>query len=461
MASAIILLPFYIYYLPTDVYGALSLYLAFSLFVQILVTYSFDSSAYLHYHDFKNDPEKLSSFISSVFVFMLCIGGIVGVVLVPLGDLLFRLIWNDSKISFYPYGIMSVIIGIFQALNKVYNSILQSTERRTMYLWSNLLYFILVGVLTVLGLYIFPATLHGPIGGRLIAGLAIACWTLYRVFNEFGYQFNYSILQSTFSFNHYTFLHQIEQWFIGYFDRFLLLFFLPISTIGMYDFAIKCLIVIEFIMNSLHNSFYPKVVSTVTSQTTKGSTPELNRYYYGLVGIVMISVSSGILLLPIAIDLFKSNNGYQEAIPYLPYLAIIYLLKPIRYYFAVPYGILKFTKPLPIISFFISVIKIGIMLLLVRKYGVYGIVASTMISSIIEIWLLKYVLVEKFHFQYNPFKMIVAPAVLFGLVLLLEPFIEQTFTLMVHFIYLIVTGLFLLWVYRNELKLFKVPKLFQ
>ena len=79
MASALILLPFYIQYLSTEVYGALQIYLAFSLLVQILVTFSFDTSVYIHYHEFKNDPKKLSVFISSAFVFMLLIGAVISV----------------------------------------------------------------------------------------------------------------------------------------------------------------------------------------------------------------------------------------------------------------------------------------------------------------------------------------------------------------------------------------------
>jgi O-antigen/teichoic acid export membrane protein len=460
MASAIILLPFYVYYLPTDIYGVLSLYLAFSLFVQILVTYSFDSSAYIHYHDFKHDKEKLSAFVSSIFLFMLIIGASVGLVLTVLGDLFFNMILDNPKISFYPFGIMSVFIGIFQAINKVYNSILQSSEKQLMYLWSNLFYLVLVGGMTIAGLYWFPETLIGPIGGRLVAGIIIAAWTLYRVFKQFGYRFSYTLLKSTFGFNHYTFIHQVQQWGIAYFDRFLLLFFLPLSAIGVYDFAIKCLIAIEFIMNSLHTSFYPKVVSTITAQTSKGSTPELNRYYYGLVAMVMIAVSASILALPVVIDIFKSEKGYQEAVQYFPYIAITYLLKAIRYYFAIPYGVLKYTKPLPVISFFITVLKIGLMLLLVREYGVYGIVASTLISSVIEIWLLKYVLTEKFNFQFNLFKMVLAPAMLLISVLLIEPFAAQNFKLLIHFFYVFVAGAFLMWGYRNELKLFKIPKIF-
>lgn len=457
MASAILLLPFYVQYLPTSVYGALSLYLAFSLFVQIVVAYSFDSSTYIHYHEFKHDFKKLSSFLSSAFVFMLLIAACVGLGLILLGDLMFDLIFDDPKISFFPFGLMAVGTGIFQALFKVYSNILQSRERPLLFLRSNLLLFALIAALTISGLHFFPGTLIGPIGGRLLAGLVVAVWSLYRIFNEFGVHFNFPLLRSTFGYSHYTFIHQIEQWVINYFDRFLILS-LSISAVGIYDFAIKCLIVIEFITASLHNSFYPKVVSTITAQASKSSTPELNRYYYGLTAIIMISVSVAIFSLPFLIYFLESKQGYLEAVQYFPYIAIIYLVKSVRFYFAVPYGILKYTKPLPIISFIISVLKIVLMGVLIRQFEIYGVVAATLITSIIEIFILRRGLKERFNFQYNSFKLLIAPALLVMAVLLLEPWLGN-FTWQLHLFYLLMTAGFLLWVYRNELKLLNFSKI--
>ena len=62
----------------------------------------------------------------------------------------------------------------------------------------------------------------------------------------------------------------MQQWIINQFDRILMLFFLSLANVGVYDFAIKCLIPIELLMNSLHNSFYPKVVGSLMSQTSQG-----------------------------------------------------------------------------------------------------------------------------------------------------------------------------------------------
>src|SRR5687768_16493468 len=109
MASALILLPFYVTYLSTSDFGALSIYLGFSYFIQLLATYSFDTSLYIHFHEYKHDERKLNAFVSSAFVFMLLIGSMVGLTFSLFGDLVFRNIFTEQSISFQPYGFMAAI----------------------------------------------------------------------------------------------------------------------------------------------------------------------------------------------------------------------------------------------------------------------------------------------------------------------------------------------------------------
>ena len=88
----------------------------------------------------------------------------------------------------------------------------------------------------------------------------------------------------------------MQQWIINQFDRILMLFYLSLANVGVYDFAVKCLIPVELLMNSLHSSFYAKVVGTVMAQPTKKSSPEINRYYHGLTAFVMLLICGSILV---------------------------------------------------------------------------------------------------------------------------------------------------------------------
>ena len=453
MASAIILLPFYIAYLSTTDFGALSVYFAFSLFIQILTTYSFDTSLYIHFHEFKNDKPKLDSFISSAFVLMLWIGLAVGFIFIFSGDFIFGSIFRDKPIAFYPYGLLTAATGIFQALFKVHGNLLQSREKPEVFFWSNIFSFSLVVIFTLLGLKLFPGTLVGPVGGRLLAAFLSGLWALFRIFREFGVHFNYPLLRTSFHFNLYTFIYQLLQWVINYLDRIIMVFYLSLSEVGVYDFAMKCLLIIEFILNGLHNTFYPKVVSTIMAQPAKSSSPEINRYYHGFISVIMILICLCVLTFPWLMETFITKSDYKASAQFMPYIAVIYIFRAIRLFFATPYGILKYTKPLPVIYVIVSAIKILLTVLLIQRFGVYGVIAASLISAVVEVVLLRFNLKGKFVFNYNLFKIIVAPVSLFVIILVLEPMLGEVIPLILHLFYTLCCGLLLWWVYRNEIKL--------
>jgi O-antigen/teichoic acid export membrane protein len=459
VASALILLPFYSANLLTSDFGALSVYLSFTLLIQYVTTYSFDISLYIHFHEFRNEPKKLSSFVSSAFILMLMIGAAVATVLTIGGDILFKLIFSEKSISFYPYGLLASATGIFQALFKVHSNFVQSRERPDIFLWSNVISFFFIVVFTIIGLYFFPQSLAGPVGGRFIAGILMGIWALARIFGEFGVHFNYPLLRSSFSFNLYTFIYQLLQWVINYFDRILLLFYISLSTIGIYDFGVKCLLVIEFVLNGLHNSFYPKVVSAIMGQAEKKSTPEINRYYHGFTAVIMVIICLCILAFPWAIETFVSRKEYHSVTAYLPYLSLIYIFRAIRLYFAVPYGILKHSKPLPAIYIVVSALKVAGIILLVAYYGIYGIVIASVASAVLEILLLKYVIRQKFVFRFNFYKIVGAPLLLFLMIVILEPLYGTTSPYLLHSFYLVACVGMLWWIYRNDLKLINPAKL--
>jgi O-antigen/teichoic acid export membrane protein len=457
MASALILLPFYVGLLSTSDFGALSIYFAFSYFIQLLTTYSFDTSLYIHFHEYKNDTTKLSAFSSSAFVFMLFIGLAAALLFSLFGDLLFRNVFTDESISFFPYGLMTACTGIFQALFRVHGNLLQSREKPETYLWSNLLSFALIAVATIAGLKAYPDTLMGPVGGRLLGALAGGVWALSRIFREFGVHFDFLLIRSSFSFNFYTFLYQFLQWVINYFDRIFMVFFLTLAQIGVYDFALKCLLIIEFILNGLHNSFYPRVVSTIMAQETKESSPEINRYYHGFIAVIMVLICSCILVFPWVIEGFLENfgkkPGYQEAVQYLPYISLIYLFRAIRLFYAAPYGILKYTKPLSGIYLIVSVIKISLMWMMIERFGVFGVIGASFVAAVAEIVLLRSAVRTRFAFHYNIVKILVAPGIIFVMILIMEPLLGDTLPNVIHLFYLVSSLVLLGWVYRREIRL--------
>ena len=463
LASGIILLPFYIGGLSTKLYGAQAIYVTLTMLIQTVVTYGFDSSIYIHFHEFKNDKLKLSRFVSSAFIFMMLISLGTSLILFIAGSLIFDWLLVDKGISFYPYGIMALASGVFQALIKVYSSLLQSREMPVTFFWSNVLYFALILGLTIGGLYFFPDTLIGPITGRFVASLLIGIWVLIRVFREYGLHFDFDWLKTSFAYNNYLFIYQIQQWIINYFDKLVMAFYLPLEYVGIYDFTLKCLIVIEVLVGGMHSSFLPKIVGIVIQQPEKKSTIEINRYYNALTAVIILLVCACIGFFPIAVDLvieFLKKADYQKAIQYIPYVALLYLPRALRFYFLFPYSVLKYSKPLPLIYLVAASIKIGLMVLLTSTFGIFGVLLSAFMASVAELVLLKYYLRDRFEFKFNSFKMIYAPALILLLIMLCEILFKNVNREVLHASYLVFSFALLVWVYRAEIDIQYLKNIF-
>jgi O-antigen/teichoic acid export membrane protein len=466
MASAIILLPVYVEYIKSaSVYGALILYMGFSLLVQVLVTYSFDTSIYNFYHDFKHNRAQLSVFVSSVFTFILLVSLGIGAFFVVTGHWLFERVYGDDQISFYPYGLVAVVTGVFQSLFKVNSSLLQTQERAIGFLIQNLISFSLIASFTIVGLHLFPNELTGPMLGRLFAVTISGLWVLFNVYREYGFHYNFNLIKSTFGFNHPSLIYQIMQWFNNYYDKILLKLYLPLESlaqVGVYDFAFKCLQAIEFVLTGFYNSFFPKVLGITALQTEKRTTVEINRYYNGLTAVTIILVTGCIFIMPAVlqqlVDWFNRPQ-YLPVIKWIPYIAITYLLRSFRFYVAMPYASLKYSKPLPLFYLVIVTIKIAGMILLIPKFGIHGAIIATWVGYIVEVTILFFGVKNKFSIQFNAFKLIVAPLLLALIIGGIEPLFGGTYPLLLHAFYIFLGAALLIWAYRNELKAFEWKKI--
>ncbi|WP_127120570.1 lipopolysaccharide biosynthesis protein [Chryseotalea sanaruensis] len=458
MASAILLIPFYMADLSMANFGALSIYMAFSLLIQLLVNYSFDASLYIHYHEYKSDPPKLASFISSAFVFMLLSGGILLISFELIGDWVFARFFSDKDLSFHPYGQLAVLGGICQAIFKVHSNLLQTREKPETFFWANLFVFSGIAIFTIAGLQYYPQTLMGPLGGRLLALALAAVWVLFRIFKAYKIQFNFRLLTASFSFNFYTFIYQLQQWLINYFDRVLMLYFIPLTSVGVYDFALKALIAIEFFMNGLHSSFFPKVVKEVMSQSLKTTTTNINRYYHGLIAAVMVVVSISVLIIPHLIEWLADHfhrPEYKLSISLVPYIAAWYLIKVVRNYFGFPYSVLKYTKPLPVIYTITTIIKLAGVVIVIRNFGLVGIILISMFGSAIEVLLLHYQIKKKFNFHFNKLKILIAPLLLVLIFIGGEFLLNSVDQNLRHAGYFISCLIILMGIYKNEFKYIK------
>jgi len=290
----------------------------------------------------------------------------------------------------------------------------------------------------------------------------MATWVLIGIFREYGWHFKSPWQQTSARFNAYTFAYQVLQWVVNYFDRVVITVFMPLSAVGLYDFAQKCLAPVDLVLNGLNSTIAPKVIQRVNQQKEKKSTTvEINRYYYGLVSVVLLLLCLSIFFIPWLVNVFIPKSDYAEALRYIPFVAMVFIFRALRIYFVVPYTFLKKMDTITVINFFISGFKIGLMVYLVIRWGLYGVVASAVLAYSAELVALWFYLKHDYAIRFNAFKLLIAPLLMFLIILAGELLLADRYQFVVHLSYCVACA-GLLWIaYRNELKLidpFKILK---
>jgi O-antigen/teichoic acid export membrane protein len=163
----------------------------------------------------------------------------------------------------------------------------------------------------------------------------------------------------------------------------------------------------------------------------------------------MLLVATSIFVFPYLIDFFFPKS-YLPAIGLIPLLSIIYVIRPLRLYLAMPFAAIKYSKPLPVIYLFVAVLKISLLFFLIPIIGIEGAVFATIVSYVAEIILLFIFIHKKFKIKMNASKLLWSPLalILFIVTIKYTNFFADKISNLFLFAFTITM---LLFVYRKEL----------
>lgn len=452
LASGIILLPFYTNYLSTSLFGLLALYISFTFFIQILVNFGFDVYVAVHYFEYKDNPAKLRECIGTAVSLLLMIAGITSILFLLLGDFTFKIIFKDTGLSFFPYGFMSVLTAIFNSFFKMYCSLLINQQRSMNFFWMNLFNFVLTITISLFGLYLYPESLIGPMWGRLLSGLGIFILAFILLIKEFGIHFERSYLKGIWQYNYPLVLYFFLGWVLTYIDRFIINNYMHPADVGIYDFAVKCTLLIEFLQMGLSNSMNPKIFSIWKDKNINTSTPEVNRYYNSFTAITVLMIPATILLIPLIVPIIVTKVQYYDAFIYLPILALGFIFRGLYNMYFTPFYYFKKTIMLTKVLLFSSVVQIIISILFIKTWGLWGIVWAGFISKLMQVVFLWIESRKIFNYKFNLTKLIYLP-ILFSAFIILSEYLlsKSTNTILIHALEFFVGSILIFFLYRKEL----------
>lgn len=451
MASGLVLLPFYTNMLSLELYGTLMLYIVFSLFMQNITSYALDAYINVHYTDVKDDKAAASRMIGAVAGLLIVIG--VGASLFawfagkPLFDLSFN---RTGNLDFAPWGFMSVVTGFFNGFFKAGTNLLIFRREPERFLAFNFFNFLLTIAISLVGLYMYPGELIGPMYGRLLSGAGIFLLTLIFIWRNYGINFSFGHLKGLHRFCLPYVFYLILVWLVTNLDRYIINDALDAGKVGLYDFAVRCTLLISLVQDGLVAAINPVVYSLWKDSGRNESLPESNRYFnvYGAIGILFIAGFS--LVIPLAIPWVVKNEDYYTTFVFMGALASGFATRGLYHYFLLKILYLKKTHLLSVAFGLSALVQIPLTLYFAREWGLAGAVLASIAAKAVQVLFLYVVVRRHFVIRLNPWKMIVLPLFYIGASVALW-YASDTYHWQWYALLFVVTGAFVFLIYRKEI----------
>lgn len=452
MVSGFILLPFYTNQLSTNDYGLLMLYISFSLFMQVLFSYALDSYIGIHYVEHKDDTQRVKKLVGAVAGLLL----VIGVVLISLswlaGGNVFDLVFNSAgNLSFFPWGVMSVTTAFFNSFFKVYTVLLFYRKKPIRFFLFNLANFALVIGVSLIGLHLWPGSIAGPMLGRLLAGACIFALCLGLIGKEFGINFQFRFLTDLHRFCLPYLLYLLMAWALMNVDRFFINDLLSAEHVAVFDFAVKCTFLIEFLQNSIAAAINPETYDIWKRTNAKGTSNETNKYYNAFSGLSMLIIVGFILVIPYLVPLIVQKDAYFKSFPYMGALAAAFAAKMFAHYCL---SILVYTKKtvlLPMIFLCTALIQLPLTYVLTKWFMIDGAVWATILSKVLQSLFFYLFIRSHFEIRINVYKMIIVPLLFIGASTLVWQLSGDSFSFLGNFAIGVLTVVTLFLLYRNEI----------
>lgn len=450
LAWSVILLPFYTQLLKPADFGNLALYTGFSFLIQILVNFSLDSYIVVHYVEYRNDRPTLRGCMGTITWSLLGLAAFFILLSMLVGDVLFRFAFRGSSLAFFPYGFMSVVTAIFNSFFKTYTNLLIYQQKLRRFFWVNVFNFVLTIGISLAGLYLFPYTLIGPMWGRLLSGAGIFLLTFTLMVGEFGLGLQRRFFREMVDYCYPMVLYALMVWVLTYFDRFIINHFLQPEDVAVYDVAVKCTLLLEFMQGGLANAIYPQVFRIWKSP--QPDLPQVNKYFTGFSAVTLFAIPLFVVAMPVLVPLIVRNPTYYAGFPFLLVLSLGFALRAIYNLYLAPFTFFKKTALLPRALFLSALFQIVLSILLIKPLGLSGAVWANFIAKASQGFFLGIWARPLLPGRYNQTKLIVYPMLFIAVAILLKIF-SPGYGLGTMLWQMLVLELLVMALYRQELRM--------
>lgn len=378
-ASGFFLIPIYTRLLTPKDYGIVGYLQVFNSILVVFFGFGFHGAQTRYFFEHQDDKEATGSFMFTInittFVAFL-------IVCVPLMFLGFFRKWTigSENIAFHPYLSITLVSVLFTVLNEYVATAFRMRQKFLVAALINIFTFFLTTASTIWFVVSFRWGALGQIAGKTFSNVIVFLVFYFLYTKQFFYKFSISKLRYAVIFGFPVVIHLLMGTIHSSIDRIILEYYLPISDLGIYTLGASVSGVLQMFIIAFNQAYQPSYYQLMQSGNGTIEKHIVSTFKIWL-AFVTLATCIGIIVGGPFLTIFAGPQ-FKDVGRIFPFLLLSVYAGSFYYFFSSPIFFFKKTHVLPYITGSSVVINIGLNLLLIPKYGIYGATVATIFSHI-------------------------------------------------------------------------------
>ncbi len=389
--SSILLLPIYLLLMTQEEYGLYGYLLSIIMTFSIVLNFGLYIPLSKFYHDYQ-DGEKRGKILFTIFLLLVIMLTCVILPVYLFGwdyDLIKVLFKNPVDYKEYRGAVLIAII--VSVLSFMLTTFFFTTEKLKHLKRYNIFRIICINIITIFLLYLFRNidSVRIRLQATYIIELILFLVFYYYYIKEVCFKFNKKVAITGLKLALPVMVSAIFGIGINFSDKFFLEKYSSFKDLSYYYLAVSLASAIPLIFASLQNAWLPLFFKEKDIQKNIETTNKLMRRL--VIGFLVLSVLI-IVFFKIILELGIIQSKYSETIGILPLLLLSQIISSLVSLHTNYLIYFERTHIASITGFILCIISVGLSLLLIPRYKVYGAVTVSLISNIIYLGLYYFII---------------------------------------------------------------------
>ncbi len=377
-ASRIIVLPVFLKFLDITDFAYIGLNSLIASILPLIMTLGLEHAYARLYFDYRSKPKLLKAFTSTTLLMITGQAILFSLVLIPIGDPLFRSLFESERFTFNAFGISAVIMAVFFSINSLINAHFRSKKSVGAFALFSVGQFLLSLTAECLAIIVYRANAETVIWVRLIANGSITLIFLIYMLWKNGILFEARFLRPSLRYALPLIPYTTFGLIFTNADR-VMIENLDIVALGAFNLAMAIASISDSFMFAVQSATYPSIYE-LFKQNIVTNAARIDQLYR-LIGIlVIIVICLLIAATPVGIYCFL-DKAYFVAVPIVPIILGGYVFRYLYIVYAEPLFYFKRTRRLPWLNILSGSVSLLSNLILIPLAGLFGAAVASVLAK--------------------------------------------------------------------------------